>query len=209
MSALEQLADRVRVAEVELKQFRATIDRLTSEIKELQSESDLLEEVNKFFATQIDEKISNTKYQIEALVNQGLQYIFGESIKIRIDSAFKNNKTMFSLKIVKDNVNEGVAESFGGGVLAVVACLLKISSILITKKERLLVMDESLTYVSIEFQEKLSQFLSKICEQMNFEIILITHQPKMASYANNIYKVQGTPLKGVTFNKITQEDIQD
>lgn len=208
MATVEALRQKTLQQNAQLLLLEKSIKENSDRVASASASSKLLDEVNIFFAEQIKHKVSDIKFQIESLVNQGLDYIFNENIKIRIDSAFKNNKTVFSLKIVKDNLNEGITESFGGGVLAVVSCLLKISSIIITKTERLLVMDESLAYVSIEYQEKLSKFLQQICKQMNFTIILVTHQPLMAKHSDTIYRAEGNPHLGIKFKHITAEEIE-
>lgn len=205
----QQLDDKVKEQEVTLSLLDKQIKQSQDKLNQLQRESEILNQVNIFFSSQINLKILDTKHKIETLVNQGLGYIFKDDIKIRIDSAFKNNKTVFSLRVSKAGLNEGVSESFGGGVLAVVAVLLKVSAILLTKTERLLVMDEALTFVSKEYQEQLSQFLQQLCTKLDFTIIHITHQPKLALNADKIYQITGNPKQGVSFKEITSEELQN
>lgn len=202
----ETLNSKVKELEVKLNLRKKDRDNAVSKISELQKELEILETVNVFLSEQIKHKMTDTKYKLESLVNQGLSYIFGDKIKIIIDSSFKNNKTVFSLRITKDKVNTGLADSFGGGVLAVVASLLKISSVLISGKEKFLIMDESLAFVSEEYQEKMSMFLNQICNQMSFTIVLIAHQPKLVSFSNKIYKASGDPINGIYFKEIENRE---
>lgn len=203
------LRDRLNHYQTRLTQVRARVDILNQELDSLHKRKQateeslaILEQVNLFLASAVKDKINSTKHQLESLVNQGLQYIFNEDIRIEIASDFKNNKTIFSLKVLKGNLNSGRTEDFGGGVLAVIAFLLKVSATLITKTERLLVFDESLTFVSAEYQEALSQFIHQICQQLGFTIILIAHQPLLAKHADTIYQVQGTPQEGISFKRL-------
>lgn len=203
------LRDRLNHYQTQLTQHRARVEILTQELDSLRKRKQsteeslaILEQVNLFLASAVKDKINSTKHQLESLVNHGLQYIFNEDIRIEIASDFKNNKTIFSLRVLKGNLNTGRTEDFGGGVLAVIAFLLKVSATLITKTERLLVFDESLTFVSAEYQEALSQFIHQICQQLDFTIILIAHQPLLAKHADTIYQVQGTPHEGIHFKRI-------
>lgn len=179
---------------------------LESQIKETSSEIDILDSCNKFLSEQIKDKVSDAKYQLESLVNQGLKFIFGENLRIDIQPTFKNNKTQFSLNIIKDGINEGQSDAFGGGVLSVISLLLRVSAIIIDKTERLLVLDETTAFVSKQYQPLVSQFLQKICEQLNFTIILIAHQQDVATYADNIYQAIGDAKNGTTFKKISFDE---
>lgn len=187
MYDLDKYKDRLLRMEVQLESLSSQYNSLSKQEVELSNKVNLLQEVNKFFADTISHKIVDTKIALENLVNQGLSYVFGDSIKIEIQSVFKNNKTQFALSVVKDKVNKGRAEDFGGGVLAVIAFLLKVSAVIITKTERFMIFDESLTFVSVEYQEPLSKFISKLCEQMGFDIVLISHQPKLSTFADVVY----------------------
>lgn len=182
------------------------IDLLQKDTNSSNLELKVLEQVNVFLASQIQEKVSSVKNQLESLVNQGLNYVFGDDIRLEIKSDFKNNKTVFSLNILKEGLNEGQADAFGGGVLSIISLLLRISSIIITNTERFIVLDESLAFLSKQYQSAISLFLQKIAQQLNFTIVLVAHQQDLAQHADNIYQVQGSPRLGITFNKISYED---
>lgn len=189
-----------------LNKQEALFEVLTKDCQQLQKEYDnavleaqILEQVNVFLASQIKEKVGETKYKLESLVNQGLSYIFGNDLRIAIESAFKNNKTVFSLNIIKDGLSEGRASSFGGGVLAVVAILLRVSAIIITNKERFIFLDESSNFVSAQYQPALGNFLKQICGQLGFTIVLISHQETINQSADISYTAQGDPVDGIKF----------
>lgn len=189
---------------------KSETESIKSELDKHKAEQEILEQVNLFLSNQIKDKVSSVKYQIESLVNQGLKYIFSapdtSTIQIEIKSEFKNNKTIFSLNIKKDGVNEGQADAFGGGVLSVISLLLRVSSICIDNTERLLILDETTAFVSKQYQPLVSQFLQKLCDQLGFTIVLIAHQQDMATYADNIYQATGNPENGISFRKISFED---
>lgn len=194
---LETLQQKLYKQEAMLEVLDKDCKALEARIAQDNAEVYILEQVNVFLASQIQEKVGETKYKLESLVNQGLEYIFGNGTKIVIESAFKNNKTIFSLNIVKDGLNEGRASSFGGGVLAVVAVLLRVSVILISKVERFIFLDESLNFVSIHYQEKLSHFLKQVCKSLDFDIVLISHQETLNKHADIVYRAEGNPADGI------------
>ena len=169
------------------------INHAVSTLAHLDKEQHLLEKVNEFFTTQISTKIDDVKNKLESLVNQGLSFIFSDyDIKISIVANHKNNKTQFSLDIIQGKTI-GRQDMYGGGVLAIIALLLKLSCIVITGTARFVIFDESLAFVSIEYQERVSLFLKELARELGFEIILIAHQPRLSTHANTIYEV--TPFK--------------
>lgn len=201
-----ELNSRVSELKALLSVQSKDIQSLQKKTENLKLELSILEQVNTFLASQIQEKVVSVKHQLESLVNQGLKYVFSEDIRLEIKSDFKNNKTVFSLNILKEGLNEGQADAFGGGVLSIIALLLRISSIIITNTERFIVLDESLAFLSKQYQASISQFLQKVCEQLDFTIILVAHQQDLAQHADNIYQVQGNPRTGISFKKISYED---
>lgn len=199
---LEALKNKLHRSEALVEVLESDCQKLEQELTAQQQEALILEQVNVFLASQIKEKVGETKHQLESLVNQGLKYVFGDHLKIQIESAFKNNKTVFTLNIIKEGLNEGRADSFGGGVLAVIAVLLRVSAIIITKTERFIFFDESTNFVSAQYQPALGNFLKHICAQLGFTIILISHQETINKSADITYMVEGDPAQGISFKKV-------
>lgn len=196
---MERLTNKLNKQEALYEVLIKDCQQLQKEYDNAVLEAQILEQVNVFLASQIKEKVGETKYKLESLVNQGLSYVFGNDLRIAIESAFKNNKTVFSLNIIKDGLSEGRASSFGGGVLAVVAILLRVSAIIITNSERFIFLDESSNFVSAQYQPALGNFLKQICGQLGFTIVLISHQETINQSADISYTAQGDPVDGIKF----------
>lgn len=198
---LDSLRQQLTRNEALLELQQKELQRLETQADHLFSEFIILSQVNIFLASQIHQKASETKYQLESLVNQGLAYIFGDHVRIQIESTFKNNKTIFSLNIIKNGVNEGRADSFGGGLLSVIAVLLRVSAIVVTGAQRFIFLDESTNFVSAQYQPALGNFLKQICNQLDFVIVLISHQETITQSADQVYIVNGDPAQGITFTR--------
>jgi len=179
-----------KIIQLEAKQevLKADIELSNSKSSTIGKELIILEQVNSFFSTQVNQKVSKIKGKIETLVNSGLSMIFEDSLKLVISSSVKYSKTTFSLKIENNGVL-GMEETHGGGVLSVVAFILRIVITLLTDKRKFLVFDESLSMVSIGYQDKLSQFIRKLCDDLDFTVVLISHQPALSEYATLKYEV--------------------
>lgn len=186
----DSLRDALYSKRAELKLVSESIDSKRREIKSVEDRLLILDEANKFLAGMVSDRVLSVKDRLESLTNQGLEYIFGSSkVRVSIESEFKNNKTIFSLRIRKQGVDtDGVVESFGGGLLSVIAFILKIVAVVLVENRRFLILDESLSMLSDEYQEPMSKFIATLCKELDFTIVLIAHQPKLSTYADVCYE---------------------
>lgn len=192
-----------------LSQVKAQVSILDKEVVTLQSqleannaELDILMQCNAFLSAQIDILVESKKAQLESLVNQGLEYVFGsDELYIKIHTIFKNNKPQYQIRIFK-GAHEGLAESFGGGVLSTISILLRIGLVIVKGNERFVFLDESLSFLSVEYQGILGNFLQKLAKELDFTIILVSHQDAINQYANITYQAQ-IQDGAVAFKKVT------
>ena len=191
-SILEKLEKQVSYLQGKKDLTQIDMNNLLDKSKQMTEDIELLNEVNKFFTDGIDTKIRKVKHQIEDIINQGLTYIYkDDSIKVSVDTVFKNNKTQFTIAIKDSKVEStNLEDSFGGGVLATVAFLFKVVVNILSKNEKFMVFDESLTFVSKHYQENLSSFIKKLCQDLDMTIVLVSHQPLLHSQADIVYEAQ-------------------
>ena len=191
-SILEKLEKQVSYLQGKKDLTQIDMNNLLSKSKQMTEDIEVLNEVNKFFTDGIDSKIRKVKHQIEDIINQGLTYIYkDDSIKVNVDTVFKNNKTQFTIAIKDSKVEStNLEDSFGGGVLATVAFLFKVVVNILSKNEKFMVFDESLTFVSKHYQENLSSFIKKLCQDLDMTIVLVSHQPLLHSQADIVYEAQ-------------------
>ena len=191
-SILEKLEKQVSYLQGKKDLTQVDMNNLLDKSKQMTEDIEVLNEVNKFFTDGIDSKIRKVKHQIEDIINQGLTYIYkDDSIKVSVDTVFKNNKTQFTIAIKDSKVEStNLEDSFGGGVLATVAFLFKVVVNILSKNEKFMVFDESLTFVSKHYQENLSSFTKKLCQDLDMTIVLVSHQPLLHSQADIVYEAQ-------------------
>lgn len=185
---LDKIDNKISSLRAKLDVLQSDVDKSNIKIDSISKDILLLDQVNSFFSKQVDVKIGKIKVKIETLVNSGLSSIFDDSLKLVIDSSVKYSKTTFKLQVSHNGVI-GMEKSHGGGVLSVVAFILRIVVTLLTDKRKFLIFDESLSMVSIGYQEKLSQFIRKLCDDLGFTILLVSHQPVLGDCANVKYEV--------------------
>ena len=138
----------------------------------------------------VDQVSTSNIERIETLVNSALASIFfDQDIKFKINQETKRNLNCYSFVTMKDGV-EGSIYSFGGGIMAVEAMVLKILFNLLSKRYPLLILDESLSFVSEKYIEGTSNFMKELSEQFDIPIVLVTHQDSFTRNADNEIQIE-------------------
>lgn len=155
----------------------------------------------------IIERVSSSNIaQIESLVNDALEVIFfDQNIRFSIESSEKRGATAYTWTLTKDGI-EGNINSFGGGVVAVPALVLKALSLVLSRKYPLLVLDESLSFVSAEYIPHVSQFLLQLSKQLGVTVVLVTHQPQFSESADMVYRFTTDKKKGASRVKLISDN---
>ena len=160
-----------------------------------------LGEVKKLLIQLKNSKMFDKKDFILNTINTALNDVFMDQ-EIKIDLVASNtNQEASKLNIKYDIVlyqkgkemarNEKLLIKNGGGVMAFISILFKILVGYIYSKNKFYIFDESLSEVSELYMPRMGQFLQKFCNKHDFTIILITHTPIIAEYADLIYKLDG------------------
>jgi len=98
-------------------------------------------------------------------------------------------RTGARLELYESGKTFTLVDSFGGGVLAVVGVLLRVASILALDLKRVLLLDETLAHLSEQYTENASKLMKKLSKDLDFTILLVTHQSAFAQHADKHYQV--------------------
>jgi DNA repair exonuclease SbcCD ATPase subunit len=187
------------------------VSQLRGKIKDLEADQALLRGKVELFRTAIDilqqlvdAVLTQNIKKVENLVNIGLSSIFKDQvIQFRVDQSIKRNQVLYNIVITQDGVEGGI-NSFGGGVFAVVAIVLKALVLTLSKKYPILVFDESLSFVSSDYRESVSKFLHDLTKPLpdglGIPVLMITHDPELTCNADTVYQISSNG-KGVNFKR--------
>lgn len=170
-------------------------NELKTDIEKINKEVDILEKVLILFQKTSKYAREQGKAQIENLTTKSLRYIFDKNYQFEIDISEKRNISSAEFYVVEKNENTIVKTkpeiSKGGGIVDIVSLALRLSFLENTnpKVEGPLILDEPAKHVSQDYTFDIGDFLLQFSKQMNRQIIMITHNPHLASLSENIYKV--------------------
>lgn len=144
----------------------------------------------------------NKKYldKVQTTINKALSFIFDDSM-YEFTIEMKDKEIEFylfdRLKGITKKLNK-----VGGGIRVVISVFLQMFFIETRSFRKILFCDESLYDVSEEYREKFFTFLKKYCIQNDFRIVVISHDPTIEKYIQNVLYVE--PIM-----KTTEEGVND
>jgi DNA repair exonuclease SbcCD ATPase subunit len=200
ISALSRaISARTRVLDQRAGEARATVDRaraLKLSIAELKEEITVLDQATALLTSLGEEQQVKAQQTIEELVTRGLQKIFDETLSFHIlqTTRAKAASVEFIVRSTYDNgviVDTPALDARGGGLAVVIGFLLRLVVMLLrggTQQDNILVLDETFAMVSAEYLETLGEFLKEIVEKTGVQIVMVTHQPEFADYADAVYR---------------------
>jgi len=169
----------------------AQIARLKNKITQLEEDKKQLVKAVGLIDRIIIMISANGISKMESIVSGGLQLVFGPGYEFVVEKKEGVRGNSYRLLGRHGNISGSLMETFGGGVVNVVAFLLRVIMIKRFKLNKFLAVDESFNNVSEDYLPQVSAMMTKLCHDHGFNILAVTHQPILASAADNIYEVRG------------------
>lgn len=148
--------------------------------------------IEAYLAAFADERQALVYRKIEDTVTEGLRAVFLEDMRLEVSTKMVGSRPEVVFNIVSVNEDEelrtGIMDARGGGVAAIVGFLIQAVLVLLTPNLRpIIFLDESFRNVSEEYQAPLGEFIKELCERTGLQVVLVTHQPTIAEYADSHY----------------------
>ncbi|MFC0558531.1 ATP-binding protein [Halalkalibacter alkalisediminis] len=199
---LEQVKSRFKKAEnrwTRLDAKRALLEeQLAEKISELDSyfeTIDIYEKARVLLQQSAEYAREQAKQQIETLVTNALQYVFGPLFSFQIELEEHGNKAVAEFYVVSEyegvKVKTRPQDSRGGGVVDIVTLALRVALIetVQPRREGPLLLDEPGKHVSGDYVLYLYEFLKSLSTMFNRQIIMITHNYHLAQSGDLAYEV--------------------
>jgi DNA repair exonuclease SbcCD ATPase subunit len=179
-------------------------EQLRKELDDLSAEIDLLSKVEAVLQTISAQVLGQSTETIDKLVTAGLHTVFPDqplTFKTTVDKF--RGKTSIRFELFEAGQTAPLTEAYGGGVLVVIGVLLRVTTIILLKQRRILLLDETLSHLSADYIPGASKLLRKLAEELNFTILMVSHQQEFAQNANRQYAAKRTRA-GTTFEVVGQ-----
>ena len=168
-----------------------TIVRLGGRIKQLEEEKAQLLKAVGIIDRCIQIISANGIGKIEGIVSDGLRRVFNDpTLSLVVEKKSQARGNVYRLLVKQGDCEPyDPMNSFGGGVVNVVALLLRLILIKRFKLAKLIVLDEQFNNVSAEYLPTVSALLKTLTDKHGYTILAVTHQPILADAADSVYQV--------------------
>ena len=167
-----------------------TVTSLENELTDLSSDVELLTKVEQTLLHISTKVLGQSTKNIDKLVTVGLRIVFNDQNLEFVTSTDRyRGKTAIKFDLLENGRSAPLMDAYGGGVLVIVGVLLRTFTTMSLGLRRLLFLDETLAHLSESYIDNASGLLKKLCDELDFTIIMVTHQPEFASHADVVYEV--------------------
>jgi len=201
-----QLPITVKELDRDLKNVTSNVKRLEKDIASQRLDIEDLDKISVYSNSVVADKLQGVKDKVEPVVNEALKLVFLEDdLYFEFRTKIAYDKTQYYPVIGnRKNGSEGGVNEHGGGVITLASVILRMVFIILQDKPRLLVLDESLNPVSPAYRPKVSGFLSRICKELDFTLVLITFDEYngFSNSADVVYEAKQGKFKTTKFEKV-------
>lgn len=172
MSAFEKLA---RIAR-ERSESLAVLRRVESESKAAKTHMDAARRAH-VAAVELGVECQNeVSGYVESLVGRCLDDVFGPGFyAFRLLFESKASRSTVSMRLERGGIQMDPLDAAGGGVVDVVSFAMRLASILLSGRRRLMLLDEPFKFLSSEYRSRVGDLLAALSEDFGFQFILVTH----------------------------------
>lgn len=176
--------------------IKQQLEEATQRLKEVAAEMELLERVRLLLQEASDYAREQARQQVEYMVTQALQVVFGPEVEFRVELAQRRGQPEAEFYVVSRyggvEVKSRPQDARGGGVVDVISLALRVA-LLETARPPLggpLVLDEPGKHLSEEFAPNLAIFLKTLAASFGRQIIMVTHNHHLAEAADLAYLIE-------------------
>jgi DNA repair exonuclease SbcCD ATPase subunit len=169
---------------------------LSERIVQRRSYLDLLHKVKNVLSQSVVVGNENIKTTIEQLVTESLSSIYQEGLSFKVEDVSSAGRPGYVFKIGKEDHFRSLL-CFGGGIRNTVSTVLRfiLSNYLPNKFS--FILDEVGSNISKEYQPQFGLLLRTFSHKFDTQIILITHQERVAEHSDRIIRVNFDGSKSV------------
>lgn len=132
------------------------------------------------------------------LATLGLETVFDEPYKLRVEFETKRNRSEASIFFEPMTNEEGridPLEASGGGVVDIASFALRVSLWTLTGRTKrrsapVMILDEPFRFVSQDLQPRASQLLKEVSKRLGIQFIIVTHEQELIEEADRVFRVE-------------------
>lgn len=179
------------------QQLQDELKKVSSQLEEVVTEQDTLQEIRILLQEASSYAREQARQQVEYMVTQALQYIFGPELKfeIQVGEVRKRPEAEF---LVTSTYSDGIQvttrpqDARGGGVVDIISLALRLALLQCYKPtvEGPIILDEPAKHVSEEYSSRVAAFLKQVSDYFDRQVILVTHNNQLTHSGDKVFLVE-------------------
>lgn len=182
---MKEVIEELKVKKARLEE---KVRELELKIVQLRRKEDLLRKVKRVISASLDTCSSRVQSFIEEAVTDGLKIVYGKSLEFRLEKVNTGGWPGFTFKLGKEGHFRSLL-CYGGGIRSIISTILRFVIAHHLTKNMLFILDEVGSNISREYQSNFGVLLKTFSKKFNRQVILITHQAKVAELADCVISV--------------------
>lgn len=130
------------------------------------------------------------QYHISDITSLALSAVFDDPYTLEVEFIQRRNKTECDIFFVRNGNRVDPLSASGGGAVDVASFALRIASWSLQRPHtsNTIILDEPMRFVSEDLKDKASQMIKEVSDRLGIQFIIVTHEPKLAAYADRIFE---------------------
>lgn len=194
--ALASARGEALIRETERNGFLKLLQDVEKQGKEAEERRELFEKVRALLQGSAEHARLQAKKQMETLVTNALQYVFGPLFRFEIELSEHGGNPVAEFYVITDwegtPVKTRPQDARGGGVVDIISLALRVAMVetFRPRAEGPLILDEPGKHVSAEYVAPMLEFLKSTTEMFGRQVILVTHDSHLTEGADSVFEVQ-------------------
>jgi len=190
-SKLDQLKGKKAHIEQSLIQAKETVKERKRDLKRHELALDIIR--GAALATQ-----QQLQFHISDIVSSALDTVFDDPYEMVVEFVQRRNKTECDLSFKKGDLLLDPLSASGCGAVDIASFALRVASWTMRKprSRNVIILDEPFKHLSVNLLPQAGELLKKICDEMNVQIIMVTHSEELVDSADKVFRVN--QIEGVS-----------
>lgn len=192
---MQQEIDELKKLKYTLETLRQNRTGVSNQIKALESQVESLDkdmaliiESKQFYKKAIDIVYERSVQELKDILNSALSFIYSDrDFEIDIELTDKRGKSL-SFRMYENGKPVNLKRGTGMGIKCVISAILHIYY-LQCKNSKILMLDETYSNIDKEHIPAFFEFVSQMCKNLHFKVIMITHDERFIDYGDKYYRI--------------------
>ena len=192
MLSLKAIETRIARLEGQQEAYEAELEKLALDGKAATAETETLATILRILQGMETAWRERFAAGLEGIVSRGLTAVFGEEIKVRLETTTTRDTTNIAIKVEERGIEMDAMDSTGGSLVQVLAFLLLVLMIVSAQPPlaRVIALDEPFGMVNDRYFPRLCQLITGLRQSLGMQFIMTTHNLALLACAERAYVVE-------------------